>query len=530
MQDIVHLVRTELRGSWRYRWSALIAAWGICLLGWFFVFTMPDIYEARAQVYVDADSRLADVMGAVGVAPGVGSRVFVVRQAMLGRPQLEKVARETDLDLRARTPEEKEKLIEALRENIGVGSGRSPQAQNLYTITFEDRDRDMAIAVVQTLLDTFVEDVLDLKVQGAEEVTDYLEDQLNHYSDLLSEAELALAEFRKEYVGLLPGESGGIFERLQTEMDSLEQLRQDLQIQEDRRTELRRQLQSETPYLPEGAQQANGVALPGTATERTIEELETRRADLLLRYTERHPDIIAIDEQLTRLYEQRDSDRTAMAAQGNGIEGVANATNPVYQSVQIALNETGVRIAGLRGQVSQARSAVRQLNDQINTIPEVEAKYAELTRDYAQYQALYDELLMHKERERMGTVGEDRDVVSFNIIDPPAAAFEPVAPKRVILLLGVLIMGLGAGGALAFVIHQLNPVFHDARSLRNITGRPVLGVVSMTWLERHKGSRRIDLSSFAVACISLFGVFVIAVLLKEQLVDAMHVLLWQSAA
>ena len=219
-----------------------------------------------------------------------------------------------------------------------------------------------------------------------------------------------------------------------------------------------------------------------------------------------------------------------MAAQGNGIEGVANATHPVHQSVQIALNETGVRIAGLRGQVSQARSAVRQLNDQINTIPEVEAKYAELTRDYAQYQALYDELLMHKERERMGTVGEDRDVVSFNIIDPPAAAFEPVAPKRVILLLGVLIMGLGAGGALAFVIHQLNPVFHDARSLRNITGRPVLGVVSMTWLERHKGSRRIDLSSFAVACISLFGVFVIAVLLKEQLVDAMHVLLWQSAA
>ena len=27
---------------------------------------MPDIYEARAQVYVDADSRLADVMGQVG--------------------------------------------------------------------------------------------------------------------------------------------------------------------------------------------------------------------------------------------------------------------------------------------------------------------------------------------------------------------------------------------------------------------------------------------------------------------------------
>jgi len=528
MNELIQLVRTELRGSWRYRWYAIITAWAICIAGWLFVFTLPDIYEARAQVYVDADSRLADVMGSVGVAPGVGSRVFVVRQAMLGRPQIERVARETDLDLRARTTEEKEKLYEALRENIGVGSGRSRQAQNLYTITFEDRDREMAVAVVQTLLDTFVEDVLNLKEQGSEEVTDYLADQLEHYSGLLTESEVALAEFKKQYVGLLPGESGGVFERLQTEMDGLKELRSDLKIQEDRRAELRRQLQSETPYLPEGAEDSVGAPVPGSSTERTIEELESRRSDLLLRYTERHPDVVAINAQLARLYKKRDEDRAALSGQGNGIEGVSNSTNPVYQSVQIALNESGVRIAGIRSQVTQSEVIVRQLNDQINTIPEVEAKYSELTRNYAQYAALYDELLMRKERERLGTVGEDRDVVSFNVIDPPAAAFEPVAPKRTLLLFGVLILGLGAGGALAFLIHQLNPVFHDARTLRDITGRPVLGVVSMTWLERHKVGRRIDFSSFAMVSVSLIAVFVITVLLKDQLSGLMHTLIWQA--
>jgi len=528
MQDLLHFLRTELRGSWRYRWPAVITAWLICLVGWAAVFTLPDIYEARAQVYVDADSRLADVMGAVGVAPGVGSRVFVVRQAMLGRPQLERVARETDLDLRARTVEEKEELIAGLREKIGVSSGRSREAQNLYTITFEDRNRDMAVAVVQTLLDTFVEDVLKLKEQGSEDVTDYLQDQLAHYSGLLSEAETALADFKKQYVGLLPGESGGIFERLQREMDALKALRQELQIQEDRRNELRRQLQSETPFAPEGSDEEGGVGVPGTATERTITELEARRSQLLLKYTERHPDVVAINEQLKLLYEKREQDRAALAAGGNGIEGVSNATNPVYQSVQIALNETGVRIAGLRSQVQQAEALVAQLNDQIHTIPEVEAQYAELTRDYAQYKALYDELLMRKERERMGTVGEDRDVVSFNIIDPPAASFEPVAPKRVVMLVGVLILGLGAGGALAFVIHQLNPVFHDARTLNQVTGRPVLGVVSMTWLERHKTGRRVDFSSFAIACISLVAVFVVTLFLKDQLVVLMHSLIWQA--
>jgi len=197
--------------------------------------------------------------------------------------------------------------------------------------------------------------------------------------------------------------------------------------------------------------------------------------------------------------------------------------------VQIALNETGVRIAGLQSQVAQSEARVRQLNDQVNTIPEVETRYAELTRNYDQYKALYGELLEHKERERMGTVGADRDVVSFNIIDPPAASFEPVAPKRIILLFGVLVLGLGAGGAIAFVIHQLNPVFHDARKLLEVTERPVLGVVSMTWLERRKVARRVDFSSFALACVSLVGVFVVAVLLRDQLSSLMHLLMWQAA-
>lgn len=528
MQELFHFIRIEVRGSWRYRWWAIITAWLLCVMGWLFVFTMPDIYEARAQVFVDADSRLADVMGDVGVAPGVGSRVFIVRQAMLGRPQLERVARETDLDLRARDSEEKEALITALRDRIGVASGRTRQAQNLYTITYDDRDRGMAIAVVQTLLDTFVEDVLELKERGTQDVTGYLEEQLEHYSGLLSDAEIALAGFKKEYVGLLPGESGGIFERLQAEMDGLKVLRSDLQIEEDRREELRRQLTSESPYVPEGANGGGGAPVPGGSAEFTIIELEQRRNDLLLSYTERHPDIIAIDEQLEQLYAKREARRAALTAEGNGIEGVANATNPVYQTVQIALNESGVRIAALGSQISQRQATVSQLNNQIDTIPEVEAEFAKLTRDYAQYKTLYDELLMRKERERMGSVGDQRDVVSFNVIDPPAASLDPVAPKRILLLVGVLLLGLGGGGAVAFLLHQLNPVFHDARSLHSVSERPVLGVVSMTWLERHRLGRTVDFSSFAIAGTSLLVVFAFTVLLREQLVGLMHSIIRQA--
>ena len=522
MQEIWQLIRSEIIGAWRYRWVAMIVAWLACVGGWLFVISMPDIYEARAKVFVDADSRLATVVGQVAASPSVRSRVFVVRQAMLGIPQLEKVARETDLDLRARTEEEREALLTSLRERIGITTGRTDESKNLYSITFSDRDREMAITVVQTLLDTFVEDVLELKEQGVEDVEGYLEEQLEHYTGLLTQSEAALAEFKKEHVGLLPGESGGIFERLQAEMDALQALRVDLQIEEDRRNELRRQLSSENPTLPAGSDGAGGVIVPTTPTESAIVELESRRSTLLLSYTERHPDVVAIDEQLEQLYETRRREQMALRNSGGGMEGAPNATNPVYQNAQIALNEANVKIAGLRSQVAQREAAVWRLNSQIETIPEIEAEYTKLTRDYAQYQALYTELLEQKERERMGAVGDDRDVVSFNVVEPATSPLEAVAPVRGFLIFVVLVLGIGAGAGAAYLIHLFNPVFVDVATLRRITMRPVLGVVSKTWLERGRTVRRLDFSSFAIAGIGLVAAFLVTMLFQDYAVEVVQ--------
>jgi polysaccharide chain length determinant protein (PEP-CTERM system associated) len=338
---------------------------------------------------------------------------------------------------------------------------------------------------------------------------------------LLGKAEKDLAAFKKTHVGLLPGESGGIFERLQTEIDILAGLEQELRIEEDRREELRRQLQTETPYLPDGMQLANGVTISGTPTEANIRELEARRANLLLSYTDRHPDVAALTEQLDILYKKRAAEMSVMASAGAG-DGAANATNPVYQSVQIALNQAGVTIAGLRSQVTQHREIVSKLNGQINTIPDVEAEYSQLSRNYDQYKELYGQLLLRKERERMGEAGEEREVVSFNITNPPSADFEPVAPKRTFFLFAVLVIGLGIGGTVSLVRHVIRPVFRDGNSLRLSTGRPVLGSISMMWFDRQKTKRAMGYISFSVSGAALIVVFVGVLMFQETGVIALQ--------
>jgi len=72
----------------------------------------------------------------------------------------------------------------------------------------------------------------------------------------------------------------------------------------------------------------------------------------------------------------------------------------------------------------------------------------------------------------------------------PTGSNQPISPDRIRLILVVLLGGLAAGIGVAYLMHQLRPVFVSARQLTELTQLPVLGVVSMTWLERHKAQAR----------------------------------------
>jgi hypothetical protein len=92
---------------------------------------------------------------------------------------------------------------------------------------------------------------------------------------------------------------------------------------------------------------------------------------------------------------------------------------------------------------------------------------------------------------------------------------------RGLFLVAVLVVGLGAGGVLAWIMHQMKPVYFDAKTLRQMTHRPVLGVVSMTWLERNQARRRINFMSFAAASSALVFVCAVLIVFSEQLVGVM---------
>jgi polysaccharide chain length determinant protein (PEP-CTERM system associated) len=511
MQPLILQLLDEVRGTWRFRWIALAAAWALCLIGWGFVFTLPDVYEASARVYVDSQTALGPLLRGLALDPNVESELSIVQKALLSRPQLETVARKTDLDLRAKTPEQMEALLTSLQARIGVVNdlrGGRPGTDGLYRISFQDHSRQKTLEVVETLLNTFVEQTLGNKRTGQESAQRFLDDEIGELERRLTESENRLADFKKKNVGTMPGEGGDYFARLQTEMGGERQVRQQLSLAETRRAELQRQLSGEEPFLfgLDSTTQPAGGGEAGDITAR-IQELEQRLEEMLLRYTEKHPEVVAVRSTIAEL-QKRQQEELARVAKGERATGSMSSSlksNPVYQGIQAELNRTEVQVAELRQDLAQRSQRVAELKRLVDTVPEVEAELSRLNRDYEITRTRYQELVERRETAKLSESAERQGSVKFQIIDPPSVGVNPVAPPRVLLLLGVLVAALVAGVALAYALNQVRPVYQNARALAHKTGLPVLGVVSRTWVENQRTMARKATMAFSTG-VSLLAV------------------------
>ena len=478
MDEIVSQVLILLRGAWRYRWPAMAAAWLISIVGWIGVHLIPDSYESRTQVFVDADSLLKPLLSGLAVDRDVMSQVAMVQAVMLSRPNLESVARKTDLMLKAKTPREQEAVLDTLASKVRLERPPGTGSQSTFLVSYENDNAKTANAVIQTLLDTFMEDSLGMKRNDAGVAQRFLQSQIKEYEVKLTAAETLLATFKQQNVGLMPGSGGDYFQRLDTEMVSMQTLTQRLRQLTERRDELKRQLDGEEPTF--GLMGSSD----GSPIDGQIARYKAQLDQLLLQYTEKHPEVTSLRETVARLEDEKR--RGARISESVAAPGATTTTNeamvrsldrnPVYQNLRVALSQAEADLAELRGQVAAQQSNVAGLRSRVNTIPEVEAEYTRLNRDYAINKAQYDALMQRLESARLSEQAEQNtENVKFRIIEPPSMPVAPSGPFRLLLDAAVLIGALGAGVALAILLSQIHQTFSTREVLQRVTGIPVLG-------------------------------------------------------
>lgn len=480
-------IRTALHGVWQRRWIAVAVAWAVCLAGWLVVSQIPNQYESRARIFV----QLRSILPGEGIATQQEQQKDIdrVRTTLASATNLEKVVRGTDLANTVATDRDVADRVAGLQKKIKI----TAQQDNLFEITATADNGKLSRTIVQKLIDIFVEDNLGTIRDEASQSLQFLDQQLAQRQKALQEAEAKKADFQDRYLGSLPG-TGTLSERLSAARTQLAQVNQELAAAQSALAAVNGQMAG-TSATVAGAG-GGGVAGPARAR---LSAIQGQLAEARARgWTDSHPDVIALKSQLSAA---QSAARNEPVYSGGG--GGASA-NPLYLSLRAMQADKAAQVAALTNRKAQIEADMAAIDAKIAGDPAAAQEQAEIDRNYQVMKAAYDKLLADREQVKLRSQAAGQaDAVKFNVIDPPTAPRSPTAPNRPLLLTGVLIVGLGAGVAVAFGLSQLAGTFPTTARLEKMSGMPVIGSIGEVVTAAQTALRRKRLQMFAAATAGL---------------------------
>jgi polysaccharide chain length determinant protein (PEP-CTERM system associated) len=508
MDGLYDQFRVALHQIWRRRWIALGTMWALCLLGWLGVALIPNSYESRARVYAQMQSILPQQMGIT--AAERQNDLQRVRQTLTSTANLEKVVRRTDLNLLVSSDRDLAKQVQELRENILV----TAQQDNLFEITASTgvagfsnaQNARTASAIVQNLLDLFVEENLAEDRAETGQTLTFLDEELKRREEQLQEAEQRRMEFDTRFLGMLPGE-GSLAQRMAAARMELSNIDQQLMSAQSSLAAIRGQLGGIAPSLP-----GTGGGGSGGYASQQLGTLEAQLSQARAKgWTDRHPDVVSARAQIERLRPQAQAERRSRRS-GDDAGGVPN---PAYTSLRAMAAEKEAQAAAASARKAQLQAAMAQLADMQNSAPGIVAEQARLNRDYEVLKRQYDKLLEDREQVRLRSdVQSKTDAIQFRIIDPPSKPIVPIAPNRPLLLTLIFFVALIGGLAAAFAKGRIQTTFPTQHRLEQVTGLPVLGTVGEVYTAERKLAERKRLKVFAGAGGALAAAYAILMLVE----------------
>ncbi|SMP69523.1 XrtA system polysaccharide chain length determinant [Noviherbaspirillum suwonense] len=494
MEETINQVLFLLKGVWKYRWHAVIVAWVIALAGWIRVYTLDDNYQASARVFVDTQSILKPLMSGMTTLPNVEQQVSIMSRTLLSRPNVEKVMRMVDLDIKAKTPKENEELINDLMKEIRISStGRD----DIYTISYNNPNPRIAKDVVQSLLTIFVEGSFGDKKNDSDKAVQFLDEQIKNYEAKLVAAENALKDFKIKHSGSLP-QGGDYGTQVQAASDQLNQARLDLREAEQARNAIQVQI------MGNGTGATTAGALVNPELDGRILALQKNLDTMRMQYTEQHPDIISAKRLIKQLEAQKVEEAKNFKAGG---DRGANYS-PMLQQLNVALSAAEARVASMRARVDEFTVRFERLRAQSINGPELETQMAQLNRDYQVNKENYQQMVSRREAARLsGDLTNTTDMVKFRVVDPPTVPLRPAGPDRLRLASLVFLGALIAGIAFAMLLSQLRPTYLSQHGLRESTGLPILGSVSMNWTDHERAKRKRSFYAFGASLAILVTLY-----------------------
>jgi polysaccharide biosynthesis transport protein len=324
----------------------------------------------------------------------------------------------------------------------------------IIEIHYRSADKNLAANVVNTLINTYIEQNFKTRFESTMQASDWLSKQMVDLEMKVQTSQEKLVQYQKQHEIL------GIDEKQNITTSKLDELNKELTAAESDRMEresIYRLVQSGDADTAAAAAVSAGGS--GTASSGLMEKMREQQADLKIQVAQlstqfgnSYPKVVQLNTQLKEVEAQLQAEMTKV---------VSRVRSGYLAALQ---HET------------MLRQALEKQKQEANKLNESAIEYSLLKRDVESYRTLY-EGLMEKLKEAGVTAGlRSNNIRSVDKARIPTYASEPNVPRN---LTFALALGLTTGIGLAFLLEGIDNTVRTPEQAQAISGLPSLGMIPL---------------------------------------------------
>jgi len=482
--DDPSLEKTDWKKHWsvlcRRRWWLALPAFLVFAAVWAATWMLPAVYRSETLILVE-QQKVPEQYVVSNVSADLQERLQSMTQQIVSRTRLLHIIDQLNLYPKQRAHLSTDELVEIMRKDIQIELVQSPSKRELtaFKIAYLAANPPIAQKVTDQLSSLFIDENLRVRQQQAENTTDFLDSQLDDARQGLAAQEQRVKDFKIQHLGELP-----------TQVESNVQILSGLQMRVQQETEALAHAKQQNVYLESLLSQYRstrseiGAGNPTSsqtppALDQELARLRAQLADLSAHYTDRHPDVRKVKEQIAKaekIKQQMQADLASPTSEPTAASAYGDTLSPSPMvELQSQLKVNKLEIENRQRSIQQIQSQIEQYQGRLNTAPLREQQLTDLTRDYDQSRKNYEALLAKRDQSEMATNLEKRQQgQQFRILDPPNLPQKPFSPNRFKVALIGLVAGLVLGMTSLAGSEMLDDRIHTKEQLKKVVSAPVL--------------------------------------------------------
>jgi polysaccharide chain length determinant protein (PEP-CTERM system associated) len=426
---------------------ALVAPLAGFLVSYFFAAK----YTSNSLVLVVGQKVPEGIVQSV-VTQDLAQRIATLQQQVLSQERLQPMVERLGL---AKPGEDADEAIEIIRNNMTVepvitdlsqigSSGKKKPGQSSpvpgFTVGYTAKSARRAQLICNELTSLLLTENLRSREDVARGTTDFLSKQVEDTKRNLDELDSKLADFKKQYMGQLPGDEDnnlkilmGLNSQLEANTQTLSRAQQDKAYTESllaqQLTVWKNSLSSNNPQT----------------LQQQLAQLQSQLVDLQARYTDDHPDVIKTKADIAQVKKRLAEAAAPSKDTETAVDKGPGSEPPELRQLRLQVHQyEDLIVQGTRDQ-KRLTDEIALYQGRVSLSPAIEEQYKQLARNYENTQKVYQDLLADKSKSDIALkMEQQQEGEQMRMLDPANLPDLPSFPNR-LLFAGA---GLGAGLAL----------------------------------------------------------------------------------